>query len=320
MTPPVTTATVGGMTRHRIPVPPVPSDLAPGLAPDLPHAPFLLLAAEQVADAGGDGPTLLGFSFVEGGVDVAATSIPPDPRCVAGGLFGFTAPDHWAGIGVVCGGAARPVVGGGDDPSREAIAVFVVDRDGELASSVRLGDDGPVDQGPPAGLLVDSLYRCLSLPAPGCAPPPEALVLGIWVDRLVALAADGDLPSWTAAALVHPGVPSHGPVAASAETVRHASTAFLDGQDWTAMRARCTAGGYRGADLRRSEARWMDDTMFARWMLSAVPELPVACAALRVLGAEEAAEGVEQVAALLGVEVRRALVDGRQPEGEFGPG
>ena len=55
----------------------------------------------------------------------------------------------------------------------------------------------------------------------------------------------------------------------------------------------------------------MDDTMFARWMLSAVPELPVACAALRVLGAEEAAEGVEQVAALLGVEVRRALVDGR---------
>jgi hypothetical protein len=46
----------------------------------------------------------------------------------------------------------------------------------------------------------------------------------------------------------------------------------------------------------------------------------VACAALRVLGAEEAADGVEQVAALLGVEVRGTLVDGRQPEGEFGPG
>ena len=305
MTPGRFAATVGAMTRHRIPVPPAPSDPAPSLAPDGPHAPLLLLAAEQVADAGGDGPTLLGFTFVEGGVDVAATLIPPDPRCVAAGVFGFTAPDHWAGIGIICGGAARQLDAASDtdEQSREAVAAFVVDRDGTLASSVRLGEDDPSDQGPPVGLLVDALYRALSLPAPGDAPPPEALVLGLWVDQLVALAAGGNVPGWKEAALVHPGAPAHGSVAASAETVAHSSTELLGGQDWAAIRAQCIAGQYRGADLGRTEARWMDDTMFARWMLSAVPDLPPACHLLRALGAEDVADGVEKVANLLGVEM-----------------
>jgi hypothetical protein len=293
------------MTRHRIPVPPAPSDLAPEQAPDRPHAPFLLVAAEQVAEAGGDGPTLLGFSFVEGGVDVAATLVPEDPRCVAAGLFGFTAPDHWAGAAVLCGGAARPVddPGPDDDTSREAVAVVVVDRDGQIASSVCIDDGDPYDPGPPSGLLVDALHRVLGLPSPGPVPPPAAMVLSVWVDRLVTLATGGHVPTWPDAVLVHPGVPGHGNVAASAETVAHASTEVLEGQGWSEVRARCTSGGYEGADLSRHEARWMDDTMFARWMLSAVPDLRPACHLLRALGAADVADGVEEVAELLGVEL-----------------
>ena len=298
-------ATVDGMSRHRIPVPPAPTGIAPDRVPEPPHAPLLLAAAEHLADAGGDGPTLLGFSFVDGGVDLAATLIPHDPRCVAAGMFGFTAPGHWVGIGVLCGGAARPLVASEDDdgPPREAVAAFVVDRDGVLASSVRLGDDDPTDQGPPAGLLVDALYRALSLPAPGTAPPTEALVLGLWVDRIVTMAVGGHVPSWGEAVLLHPGGPGHGKVAASAETVAHATTEVLEGQDWASIRSQCRAGGYRGADLGRIEAAWMDDTMFARWMLSAVPDLPPSCHLLRGLGAGEVADGVEQVAALLDVEL-----------------
>ena len=307
MTPGFGGATVGGMTRHRIPVPPAPSDLAPEQAPDGPHAPFLLLAAEQVADAGGDGPALLGFSFVEGGVDVAATLIPHDPRCVAAGLFGFTAPDHWAGAAVVCGGAPRPLddnlAPGPDDAPREAVAVMVVDRAGHVASSVRMDDGDPYDPGPPSGLLVDALHRTLGLPAPGPHPPPAAMVLSVWVDRLVTLAVGGHVPTWTEAALVHPGVPGHGGVAASAETVAHATTEVLEGQGWSEVRSRCAAGGYRAADLSRTEAAWMDDTLFARWMLSAVPDLRPACHLLRSLGAREVANGVEEVADLLGVEL-----------------
>ncbi|MFM7063159.1 MAG: hypothetical protein ACKO04_06675 [Actinomycetes bacterium] len=305
------------MTRHRIPVPPAPSDLHPGPPPGQPHAPLLLRAAERLSDAGGDGPTLVGCTFVDGGVDLCATLLPHDPRCVAAGMFGFSAPSHWAGAAVLCGGSARPAGppgAPGDDLSgqhpaerhvehREAVAVIVVDRGGTTASSVRIGNGDPYDPGPPTGLLVDALHRALGLPSPGSAPPTEALVLGLWVDRLVTLAAGGHVPTWKEAALVHPGVPSHGTVGASAETVAHASTEALEGQDWAAIRRQCAAGGYRGAELGRTEAGWMDDTMFARWMLSAVPDLPPACALLRALGAGEVADGVETVAALLEVEL-----------------
>lgn len=302
------------MSRHRIPVPPAPADLAPHAAPDRPHAPYLLRAAEHLADDGGDGPTLVGFTFVTDGVEVCAALLPEDPRCVAAGMFGFTAPPHWAGAAVRCEGAARPAgtrgTSGGTSAADvceahpEAVAVVAVDRDGRAASSVRLGDGDPYDPGPPAGLLVDALHRALGLPSPGVAPPAEALVLGLWVDRLVTLAAGGHVPTWKEAALVHPGVPSHGMVGASAETVAHASTEALEGQDWADIRRQCAAGGYRGAGLGRTEARWMDDTMFARWMLSALPDLGPSCELLRDLGADEVADGVAQVASLLGVDAQ----------------
>jgi len=52
-------------------------------------------------------------------------------------------------------------------------------------------------------------------------------------------------------------------------------------------------------DLSKEEAQWMDDTMFARWVLSALPDLAPATALLRAVGASDAAAGVDAVIALV---------------------
>ncbi|MFM7068229.1 MAG: hypothetical protein ACKOYM_02100 [Actinomycetes bacterium] len=276
--------------------PPAPTTAPPLRLPPPPHAPLLLDTVSRVPGPI-DRPEIIGFVFVEQGVDVHVAGLPQDPRCAAAGMFGFEAPDHWCGIGIRCTGTAQPVGIDHDhrsdvETSGAATATLVVDRNGAVAAAVDLPPHGPVDPGPPSGLLVDALHRALGLPAPGTAPDPSQLILGIWLDELLEVSAAHGAPSWAEAVRLHPAAPCTGRIPASPEAVAEATLRLLDGRTWSKFRQDALDGTFPTPDLSVGEIAWMDDTMFARWVTSSLPEPATVAATLSGTGATEAAVGV----------------------------
>lgn len=254
--------------------------------------------------------------------------LPPDERCAAAGLFGMRARPTWCAVALTLVGRARhmdtaEVVG-------QATAMVVVDRQGLVASTLQV-DRGPLDAapledsaledsaledgaldpapnpGPPEGLTVDALHRMLGLPAPGHAPPTPLFILALWSQLLIDHTFECGATTWTDAVRLHPGEPGRGRVAASVETVVEA-TLQTDGLiNWQRMHRRgCAGAGPR--DLSRSEAKWMDPTMYARWALGSLPDPHLAVQILSAHGCDHAAAGLDTVrhAVLAEVSGRRA--------------
>lgn len=212
-----------------------------------------------------------------GGIEVAAVPLEGHP---ADTLLGLALPDAVVALGVACSGwAARydaaafeaacrraaPADRPGRHPGRRRVRqATVVGRSGSVASCLHLDGERPVDAGRPAGLILDCLLRALDRPTD---PPPvaalEVLVVA-WCQALAALGRTGDRAggrwSWPAAIAA---APPPEPI----------------GVTWGDLRWAAVDGAVPVADLSPSTAAWMDDGMFARWVLPAVPDLRVAQAA-----------------------------------------
>lgn len=271
-------------------------DLLPGLLPS----------------AGDDdaAPLVVGVEPAEGHVDLHVAPLPDDDRAASAGLFGMRAQDSWCAVGLRCSGRARHL------DSLEVLgpaqALVVVDRDAHVASTLVVGGvpvrdtdtdsdtDGP---GPAVGLTVDALHRMLGLPSPGEAPRAPLLALAVWSQLVILHTLEHGSTTWADAVALHPAGPDSDPrgvarggVDPSVETLVEATMRTRDDLDWERMRRRaCSGDGL--ADLTVAEVRWMDATLFGRWVLGSLPDVEAATDTLVAHGEHRTAECLLAVAA-----------------------
>jgi len=161
-------------------------------------------------------------------------------------LLGLCAPASWTAMGAVTYGWAAPLDGPATRPSAHpdrcrARVTSIVDRTGLEAVTTAL-DDGRVIDDPGVGVLGDVLRRCLG--APTAPPPPlRELMNVLWVEALLADATS--IRRWDDALASQPPVTT-----------------------WTHLRHLA-----RDAPGFGALAAWMDDGMFARWLLGGHPSL-----------------------------------------------
>jgi hypothetical protein len=192
-------------------------------------------------------------------------------------LLGFEAPDDWQVLGVVASGNAYRY----DDPDPEKVRatfVFLADRRGGSASLMRTAAGIVALPGEPEGRIADALRRALGRPT---APPTcgtGIVFTTLWLDAL--LDATGDpsrrsaLSTWNGIARLHPAAS----LALRPPAVDDLAAGVLElAQRWPWQRLRTEPDRWAmpgDVGLPRDIAAWMDDGMYARWLLAELPALP----------------------------------------------
>ena len=226
------------------------------------HQPHRLVSVEEVDDEG------LQLAFRT----LAAGEHPLDH------LLGFVAPASWAALGLVCYGWASPpaVEGAGGRPSehpdrRRVRVVTLVDRSGEERATATL-DDGTVVDEPGAGVVSDALRRALGVATP---PPPVAsgeLFAAMW---LSSIASSDRRLTWPEAVMLHPAMQvlrRSGGRRPQVEDLVAGGRSLARAMPWGELRLRAAAGVVDGGvGVSPDLAAWMDDGMFARWVLGGLP-------------------------------------------------
>lgn len=204
-------------------------------------------------------------------------------------LLGLTAPEGWHGIGIHSRGRGYDV----DDPRNgppltrrstfadeaiDAVPVTVtvlIDRTGRGDGILRDGNSVRRLAGLPEGAVGDSCRRVLGLPT---AAPPESSVrlwLHIWLDRVVEAATSakrrGHL-TWDRVASLHPSGAGLGATPVPHE-VLEATYELAATWPWSRLRCDPEMVDSGRPPLERAVAQWMDDGMFARWVLSEMIDL-----------------------------------------------
>lgn len=233
----------------------------------------------------------VGVRLLDDGVELHLRPTPPGGHPVDA-LLGFDAPPDWAAVGLVGGGRAR-VLDHAGAAAEPVLVVHLQHRDGACTSLVgpTAGPLQPVT-GPAQGRMVDLCRRSLGLPTD---PPPSSTLrwwAGAWVDALcgepaLELAREADVvtlfPGWAPSA------------------VRTLDGLVRCGQDlahrrpWSAMRRAAATGRCCAPGLTPSDAAWLDDGSFARWVLAAAIDLRCGLAELDLRLAPPLASGVRRV-------------------------
>ena len=218
------------------------------------------------------------------------TWFPIDPVHPLDLLLGFVAPAHWSALGVSSSGLQHQLgddgrVVRGADPPRVRITVLI-DRSGRGAGLLRRGAELTALPGQPEGTVADACRRALGLDT---APPPMTTVglwTRCWLDRVVdALARSGGggggagRPTWQDIARLHPASSAsdtHGPGVGRRPDPRAlagATRALAEAWPWARLRAEPGVVDVPGPLPSARVAAWMDDGMWARWLLAAFPAL-----------------------------------------------
>lgn len=233
-------------------------------------------------------------------------------------LMGFTAPPQWLALGVSSAGNARRLDAAGvsrdaagephTEPERVRITLLL-GRSGDAAALMRLGDEVVPLPGRPEGTVADACRRALGLPT----QPPPTSTLGLWtltwLDRVVEVAGGADaghrLRTWPQVAAMHPAArPLRRPSALSAVAADRASdpaglavaaAGLADAWPWSRLRADPAVVDLPGPPVTPEIAGWMDDGMFARWLLADLPGEADLLAAVHALLPASLADDVELV-------------------------
>ncbi len=289
------------------------------MAPPVPPPPDLALAAHvenadtTFAGLGTRAPTgaLLRVSASDADPPGDFAWFPIDPIHPLDLLLGFVAPVYWWALGVSSCGRQHPigdhgrVVRGADSP--QVRITVLIDRSGGGAGLLRRGDELTTLPGPPDGTVADACRRALGL---ATAPPP-ATTVGLWtrcwLDRVVdALARPGSAggpgpPTWRDLTRLHPA----SSVAATrcsglglgpdADALADATRALAEAWPWARLRADPGVVDIPGPLPDARVVAWMDDGMWARWLLAAFPVLDDLIDAVCSLLAPNLARAVRQV-------------------------
>lgn len=203
---------------------------------------------------------LVGVVIDAAGVEVALAALEAGEHPVDA-LIGFSAPDEWAAVGVVAVGTATAIDAGASMASRRVRVLHLLDRTGSEASLLHdLDEDTALPCPSPAdGHIADLCRRMLGLPT---APPPPSVLpwwTAVWLDRILAesLADPAEPWTWHRLALLHPAVDPNVPPL-DPEGLAEEAVATAASVSWGTVRQQASD----------ELAGWMDDGMFARWVLS----------------------------------------------------
>jgi hypothetical protein len=124
---------------------------------------------------------------------------------------------------------------------------------------------------PDEGLILDMMRRSLGLETPPPPCSPSLLSVMFWVEALADAAGSVPLPlEWADAVCFHPVAAANGVSdPAEAELAIRVDTARLK---WSRLRHLTAADGPAAGQLG-VYAGWMDDGMFARWVLAGIPSV-----------------------------------------------
>jgi hypothetical protein len=198
------------------------------------------------------------------------------------GLLGWQAPRDCIAVGVVATGKAHVA----DTPVEAPVPLApglipgirmccLVARDGEVTWRMTLPDGRCFDDAPREGRLLDCLRRCFALPT---SPPPAGpghLLSVFWLGAIIDEDRRVDRRlTWREISRLHPAAKMMslpgGPCDDQQDVfdlVRAATSTW----SWETLRKQAVEHSWAG-DLVSSElAAWMDDGMFARWILAALP-------------------------------------------------
>jgi hypothetical protein len=165
-------------------------------------------------------------------------------------------------------------------------------------------------------MVGDACLRALGLPTP---PPPDTTVelwVRLWLDRLLDVIAFDDESTWprtwNAVAALHPAAPGQPTSPLANRRSTRAASALSDGSTladatvqlaaawpWSRLRADPEVIDTARPPLSRHLAGWMDDGMFARWLVDATDDIgPLSTPLSRLLPAPVVAGIAETVTTL----------------------
>jgi hypothetical protein len=198
-------------------------------------------------------------------------------------VMGWLAPPECAALAVV----ATATVTRFDGPTEPRVPIplgrtpgarfaCVVGRDARLGWAMRLPDGTELNEVPEDGRMLDCLRRCLGLPTP---PPPKG---SGWVQSVLWLAAileEGGRTDrrlgWREILELHPvasGVLESPDIEVTEDNllglVRLASSIWT----WERLRRDTIVNHWASQVVSAEVAAWMDEGMFARWILAALPD------------------------------------------------
>jgi hypothetical protein len=264
----------------------VPSPPDPALAAHVDTADATLAALGARAPAG----ALLQVSAPDADPSGELAWFPIDPIHPLDLLLGFVAPVHWWALGVSSCGRQHPIGGDGrvlrSAGSPRVRITVLIDRSGRGAGLLRRGDERTALPGPPDGTVADACRRALGLET---APPPPTTVglwTRCWLDRVVdtlarssGAGAGPGPPTWRDLTRLHPA----SSVAATwwsgiglgpdADALADATRMLADAWPWGRLRADPAVVDVPGPVPDPRVVAWMDDGMWARWLLAAFPAL-----------------------------------------------
>lgn len=208
-------------------------------------------------------------------------------------LLGFTAWEEWWAVGLLTTGWAAPMeteptnpYAAHERPSAHPDAVrmrmlVMVDRDGTTVSKVECTDGRTIDE-PGEGYLLDLLRRTVGVPTPPATNSTSELLTAMWLMSIQGAAADergdhGRRLSWNRVARLHPALDL---LAKSGERrmsqpaqLVPAARAMHNVMTWTRVREQCIEHSWLAPLIRPDVARWMDEGLLSRYLLTEIPPL-----------------------------------------------
>ncbi len=208
-------------------------------------------------------------------------------------LLGFTAWEEWWAVGLLTTGWAAPME---TDPTNPYAAhgrpsahpdavrmrmLVMVDRDGTTVSKVECSDGRTIDE-PGEGYMLDLLRRTVGVPTPPPTNPTSDLITAMWLMSIEGAAADergahGRRLSWNRVARLHPALDL---LAKSGErrmsqpvNLVQAARAMQNVMTWQRVREQCIEHSWLAPLLEPDEARWMDEGILSRYLLTEIPPL-----------------------------------------------
>jgi hypothetical protein len=234
---------------------------------------------------------------VEGGGDVAEDRFALALSDAEDALMGWVAAPDCQAVGMIGSGRLRPAPGapavhgcGSFDGVR---MVCLVTRDGEVTWCMAQTDGSrpsmALAEVPPSeGRLLDCLRRCFGLPTSPPPASPARLQLIVWLVAALERAETSRRPlSWSEVSRLHPVAHL---LASELEAPASEISRFTDALtrmgarafSWEDIRLQASRQeGFLDDIIDPDLARWMDDGMFARWVLSDLPSVDELFAALR---------------------------------------
>lgn len=231
----------------------------------------------------GDGSrplSLFGFA------DKQLIRLPSSGSAAPEALLGLHVPEQFDAIAAV---AASVMTTSARNHSDTILAVAVTRDDQELCFLA--GEIEVIETWQPQGWLVDACRRSLGLPTRPTLAQPVDLSLALWLDYLLVALVEHRAISWDDAVECCPVTARV--IDASPELLgeRLAQTV----PSWSALRIAAAGGAPLPVPVRAEHAAWMDDAMFARWVLGFFPDLDDLRSDIEFLASAEVAQCVERV-------------------------